>query len=170
MLPYDDMNLVLGLCNPGEQYTRTLHNIGKMAVDILCAHLPKLRNKTIDYYQYNDWTFAYSNSEHINNSGLVVSRNVQKLVIIYDEVMLPQNVMKLQYGGSAKGHNGLRSIIAHARAEFGKVRIGVGHPGKGSDLSKYLLTPCTKDMLELILTPIYALTLEQFIQEINSIY
>ena len=80
----------------------------------------------------------------------------KQLIVAHDEVMLQTGAVKCTFGGSAKGHNGLRSIIDLIGTDFYRIKIGVNHPGKGADLGKYLLSPvksalwnlCIKNFLE----------------------
>src|SRR3972149_4614484 len=84
----------------------------------------------------------------MNHSGLAVSRLVKKfkiglddLLVIYDALDLPLGKIRIREGGSAGGHNGIKSIINELGSQdFPRLRVGIGRPGaKESDVIPYLL-------------------------------
>lgn len=164
--------IVLGLCNPGKEYDTTWHNIGSACLDALLEQNNLSMNKNGKYAFYettiNDCNIvlAYSRSVYMNDSGIILLNLKQRynfdsenLIVLHDEVMLPLGQIKCSFGGSAKGHNGLRNIIEKIGSNFYRIKIGVGHPGKGSDLGKYL-TQKTKPVL-------FQTCINKFIEEIS---
>lgn len=168
--------VVLGLCNPGKEYAQTWHSIGAACIEAFLAK-DDIKMKTTGYYafaEHNDIVFAYSRSVYMNDTGKLYLMLQQKyhiepkqLIVAHDEVMLQHGVIKCTFGGSAKGHNGLRSIIGLTGTDFYRIKIGVGHPGKGTagmgvgmstgmrtaggntDLGKYLLSPVKSNLWNL---------------------
>lgn len=111
--------ILVGLGNPDKEYEGTRHNIGK---DILMSLKDKLPKKAkvaeLDVY--------------MNNSGgpikkLITSKTAaQKLVVLHDELDLPLGRVKISFGSSAGGHNGVRSIEnALKTKDYVRVRIGI---------------------------------------------
>ncbi len=111
--------IIAGLGNPDEHYKGTRHNIGRDFLQALEGKLPKkAKIVTPDVY--------------MNNSGgplrkLVASKAAaQKLVVLHDELDLPLGRVKVSYGASAGGHNGVKSVQAALKTkDFIRVRIGV---------------------------------------------
>ncbi len=111
--------IIAGLGNPDEHYKGTRHNIGRDFLNALAKDLPKkAKVVTPDVY--------------MNNSGgplrkLVTSKKAaEKLVVLHDELDLPLGRIKISYGSSAGGHNGIKSVIAALKTQdFIRVRIGI---------------------------------------------
>jgi PTH1 family peptidyl-tRNA hydrolase len=114
------MKLVVGLGNPGEEYKNTRHNTGRILV---CMIEKKLEDQKIKFITPD--TF-------MNNSGKAVAplikskKDLENLVVIYDDVDLPLGKIKISFNRSSGGHNGLGSIIKHLKTEeFLRIRIGI---------------------------------------------
>jgi PTH1 family peptidyl-tRNA hydrolase len=134
--------LVVGLGNPGDEYTRTRHNVGAETVEILTTrHGAKLRKgrerARVDQVQIAGSRVALAIPlTYMNDSGLAVAAlarrygvEPQQIVIVHDELDLPVAALQVKSGGGLAGHNGLRSIKSHLHADdFQRVRIGVGKP------------------------------------------
>jgi PTH1 family peptidyl-tRNA hydrolase len=134
--------LVVGLGNPGDDYTRTRHNVGAEVVEILAkrhgAMLKKGKERArVDQVRIGPSLVALAIPlTYMNDSGLAVAALVRRygvepeqLVVVQDELDLPVGTLKVKSGGGLAGHNGLRSIKAHLHSDaFLRVRIGVGKP------------------------------------------
>jgi PTH1 family peptidyl-tRNA hydrolase len=114
------MKLVVGLGNPGKEYENTRHNTGRILVGFLEK---KLEGQKIKFLTPD--TF-------MNNSGKAVApfikakKDLQDLVVIYDDIDLPLGKMKISFNRSSGGHNGLGSIIKSLKSEeFLRIRIGI---------------------------------------------
>lgn len=114
------MKLVVGLGNPGSEYENTRHNTGRILVQILEK---KLEGNKIKFITPD--TF-------MNNSGKAVvplvktKKDLENLVVVYDDVDLPLGKMKISFNRSSGGHNGLNSIIKALKSqEFLRIRIGI---------------------------------------------
>jgi len=94
---------------------------------------------------------------YMNRSGLAVKEWLARgewapedILVIHDEVDLPQGVLRLKMGGGTAGHNGLKSIVEEiGTSDFGRLRVGVGRPQDPSqDLAYYLLTPLSQEEMD----------------------
>jgi PTH1 family peptidyl-tRNA hydrolase len=139
--------LVVGLGNPGKDYTRTRHNVGEECVRLLSERHDAPLKAGRDNALVGEARFgAGVDAERVvlafpitymNESGQAVSALVRrykieepgKIIVVHDELDLEPGVLKLKAGGGLAGHNGLRSITQHLKTQdFLRVRIGVGKP------------------------------------------
>lgn len=135
--------LVVGLGNPGDDYLGTRHNIGVEVVDTLAdrygGSLRSSREAALaDEVRIGDKRVALAFPQtFMNRSGesvrLLLRRygieDLERLVVVHDELDLEPGRLKVKVGGGLAGHNGLRSIRDHAKsAEFIRIRVGVGKP------------------------------------------
>ncbi|HEK9107773.1 aminoacyl-tRNA hydrolase [Streptococcus equi subsp. zooepidemicus] len=148
------VKMIVGLGNPGSKYQQTKHNVGFMAVDRLV--------KDLDISFTEDKAFkalvgsAFINQEKVyfvkpttfmNNSGLAVRAlltyyniSTKDLMVIYDDLDMAVGKIRLRQKGSAGGHNGIKSIIAHiGTQEFDRVKIGIGRPSHGMSVINHVL-------------------------------
>jgi PTH1 family peptidyl-tRNA hydrolase len=136
------MLLLVGLGNPGPKYAFNRHNIGFMAVDAIIhrhsfsAERQRFQSLTADGTLGGEKVIAMKPMTYMNESGRAVGEAVrffklepQDVVVIHDELDLPQGKLRIKTGGSAGGHNGIKSIISHIGENFRRVRLGIGHPG-----------------------------------------
>ncbi len=137
------MFLIVGLGNPGKQYIHTRHNIGFVAVNFLAEEFNcpkfKLQNKfkaEISLGKYDNQQIILAKPQtYMNNSGQAVQLlknyfkiQLEKLIIIHDEIDLPLERIKIKNKGSSAGHNGIKSIIEYlASDKFWRIRIGVSN-------------------------------------------
>ncbi len=144
---------LIGLGNPDQRYARTRHNIGFQIIDALAtAHggqWQRKRTEEVARIQIHDMNIILIKPQtYMNNSGDVVpflkKEGVQPLdaLVIHDELELPFGKIAFKVGGSAKGHNGLKSIIqAWGTADFARLRIGIGRPVHKEAVAQYVLEP-----------------------------
>jgi peptidyl-tRNA hydrolase, PTH1 family len=148
------MKLVVGLGNPGEEYENTRHNAGRILVEILEK---KLEGQKIKFLTPD--TF-------MNNSGKAVApliktkKDLENLIVIYDDVDLPLGKIKISFNRSSGGHNGIKSIIKTLKSEeFLRIRIGtapttpsgkIKKPKGEEAMLKFLLGEFKKPELETI--------------------
>jgi PTH1 family peptidyl-tRNA hydrolase len=135
--------LVIGLGNPGEEYTRSRHNVGAEVVAELAhrhgGHLKKGRARALTTeitYAGKRLALAFPTT-YVNLSGEAASALVrrygitepERIVVVQDELDLPPGIVRIKVGGGLAGHNGLRSITQHLKTQdYLRVRIGVGKP------------------------------------------
>lgn len=145
------MYLVVGLGNPGGQYDNTRHNIGFEAIDSIAAkykiNVSRIKFKGV----YGEGTIGGEKAillkpqTYMNNSGESVGEiarfykiSSDKIIVIYDDMSLDVGRIRIRVKGSAGGHNGIKSIIAHLSSEeFPRIKVGVGQP-KGDWVSHVL--------------------------------
>ena len=159
--------LVVGLANPGRDYEGTRHNVGAAAVHLLAerhgARLKGLRGVPagVDEVNVGGRRLALAvPSTYMNESGQAVrplvrrfglEEELEKLVVVHDELDLPPGTIKVKVGGGLAGNNGLRSIRDHLHStDFLRVRIGVGKPpSKERGADHVLSRPGKRESLEL---------------------
>jgi len=114
------MKLVVGLGNPGKEYENTRHNTGRIMVGMVEKKLDEMKIKFI------------TPDNFMNNSGKAVApliktkKDLENLVVIYDDIDLPLGKMKISFNRSSGGHKGLNSIIKALKSEeFLRIRIGI---------------------------------------------
>lgn len=148
------MYIIAGLGNPGQPYEGTRHNAGFDVIDVLA----EAYNISVDYRKNRaligkgiiegqkvilakPQTYMNLSGESIR--GLVDYYKVDEeseLIVIYDDVSLDPGQIRIRKKGSAGGHNGIKSIIAHLGTEvFPRVKVGVGQKPRQYDLADYVL-------------------------------
>jgi PTH1 family peptidyl-tRNA hydrolase len=159
------MKLIVGLGNPGTVYQKTRHNIGSEAVKFFAKQHKAVLKKGL-------FSPALSNRLKIagkevilavplvfmNLSGVAVAALVKKhrvssgdLLVVLDDLDLELGRIKIKSDGSAGGHNGIKSIISSLRREdFCRLRLGIGRPKQGSDISGYVLSDFLKKDIKTI--------------------
>jgi PTH1 family peptidyl-tRNA hydrolase len=154
------IQLIVGLGNPGNEYSKTRHNAGFWWVDLLCAQSNSRLNQESKFFgQAGKLNFSSATSKpsqdvwllkpdtFMNASGRAVSALAkfykippQAILVIHDELDLPVGVSKLKKGGGHGGHNGLRDIIAAlGTPDFWRLRMGIDHPGKSEEVVNFVL-------------------------------
>ncbi len=145
--------LVIGLGNPGKEYDNTRHNIGFMVADAFAqAHKMSAwksggRALAADGRVGDARVFVLKPQTFMNLSGEAAALflrqkplALEQIMVVTDDIALPLGRLRLRAGGSAGGHNGLKSLIAHLHsAEFPRLRFGVGAPSSGAAQIDYVL-------------------------------
>lgn len=146
--------LVVGLGNPGAKYENTRHNMGFRTVELLAEKERVKLNKVKFKSAYTILTFGGARclvmkpQTYMNLSGEAVREAAQfykipadHVLVIYDDVSLPVGKLRVRPGGSAGGHNGIKSIIAHLGTQaFPRIKIGVGDPGQPGDAERDMVS------------------------------
>jgi len=145
--------LIVGLGNPGDQYESTRHNIGFRVVDqfaqqnqIKINHRG-YRGLSGDAVVHGCRVFVLKPQTFMNLSGESVSAflkmkevDVSDIMVVSDDIALPFGSIRIRPTGSAGGHNGLKSLIAHLHSQdFPRMRIGVGSPADPAVQIDYVL-------------------------------
>ena len=183
--------LVVGLGNPGADYAHTRHNAGADTVHLLAErHGERLKKSKERAFtaevRHGDKRMALAFPQtYMNDSGLAVAAlvrrfgidDLERLVIVHDELDLEPGRLKLKVGGGLAGHNGLKSIVSHLKSDaFVRVRIGVGKPPRKEVGADHVLSRPGKkareelavvieeaaDAVEMILTDGAAAAMNQF--------
>lgn len=153
--------LIVGLGNPGNEYTETRHNAGFMAIDVLATRHGAQYWKTqagaltaetkIDgapVVLVKPQTFMNMSGSAVANLLEIYSLDVTDLVIVHDELDLEPGIVRCKLGGGHAGHNGLRSIHQKLGTdEYARVRIGIGRPPGRMAAADYVLQVVRKDAL-----------------------
>ena len=146
------MKLFVGLGNPGVAYAGNRHNIGFMAVDRIAAD-----------HSFGPWKKAFKGlvadgrlgdarvlllkpDTFMNLSGQAVQAAMAfhkilpaDVMVFHDELDLAPGKLRVKHAGGHAGHNGLRSIHGHIGEAYGRVRLGIGHPGHKDAVAGYVL-------------------------------
>lgn len=141
---------IIGLGNPGKKYERNRHNIGFMVVDALCERYGGSWKEqgcmqTASILIDNKKVILVKPQTFMNSSGQVISLlrkqgiNTENILVVHDELELAFGIVKTKIGGSAKGHNGLKSIIQACGFEFARLRCGIGRPAQKEQVPDYVL-------------------------------
>ncbi len=152
--------LVVGLGNPGPQYAATRHNVGFLTVDVLADRVrAKLARHKRGHALAAEGKLGVPGSlthlvlvepqSFMNESGGPVKAlmafygvDVDRLVVVHDELDIPFTTIRAKLGGGDNGHNGLRSIRrALGTGDFFRIRIGIGRPPGRQDAADYVLRP-----------------------------
>ena len=150
------MKLIAGLGNPGPTYRGTRHNVGFDVVDTLArrasiAFESAPAEALIARWRSND-TLLVKPLTFMNHSGQAIGDvlryfkvDVADLLVVVDEVQLPLGKLRARARGSAGGHNGLKSVIAHLGEAFARLRLGVGRGDDRRDLADHVLARFERD-------------------------
>jgi len=150
-----EIKLLVGLANPGPEYTKTRHNAGAWVVEELArVHNITLKSDT-KFFGYTGRIMINGEdlrllipTTFMNLSGKAVAAmakfyqiNPEEIMIAHDELDLPPGVGKFKKGGGHGGHNGLKDSINKLgnSKDFYRLRIGIGHPGHKDKVSGYVL-------------------------------
>lgn len=156
------MKLIVGLGNPGSQFDRTRHNIGFEVIDELAKRYQTSLNQTKFKGLYTvinnlgDKFILLKPLTYMNLSGESIRPimdyydiSVDDLVVIFDDLDLPVGKIRLRQKGSAGGHNGIKSTIAHLGTQnFNRIRIGIDRPDQGISVPDYVLGKFNKEEWE----------------------
>jgi len=151
--------LIVGLGNPGEEYARTRHNAGVMAVERLAS---RLKVKLAKDRSLGSWVARQGGvvlaktGSFMNLSGPPVVRLVKKFgivspLVVTDDLDLPLGTIRFRAQGTAGGHHGLESIIeALGTDKFPRLKIGIGRPQNRQGIVDWVLSPFAHDEQELL--------------------
>lgn len=151
------IKLIIGLGNPGSKYTYNRHNIGFRVVEALVnkfgGSFRKQDNCEIAEctIRSNQDVFVAKPQTFMNSSGEILSKFLKKgikaenILVVHDELEKPFAHLSLKCGGSAKGHNGLKSIISVVGDGFWRLRFGIARPLNKEDVPNYVLQNFSQD-------------------------
>ena len=157
--------LIVGLGNPGAKYENTRHNAGFLCVTYLEDKLgftaKKLKFHALigDTKIGNCKVLVMKPQTMMNNSGVAVGECAtfykippENIIVIYDDISLEPGKLRIRRKGSAGGHNGIKSIIAHLGSEnFPRIKLGVGaKPHPDYDLADWVLSNFPKKDIPLV--------------------
>ena len=146
------MLLLVGLGNPGSNYTNTRHNIGFKIIDAINAHFklskqkPKFKGLLTTGNIDEKKIYAIKPLTFMNNSGTAIKElidyfkiDARDVIVFHDDMDIDFGKIKAKFGGSSAGHNGIESIDKFIGKEYSRVRIGIGKPENSMSVSDFVL-------------------------------
>ncbi|MEY4314101.1 MAG: hypothetical protein RIS93_681 [Actinomycetota bacterium] len=149
--------LVIGLGNPGAEYEKTRHNIGQFVLESLAAgnkfSAHKSRMEISEVKCGSDILVLAKSRGYMNETGGPVKAladfykiEIDKIIVIHDELDLPFNNLRIKQGGGDNGHNGLKSLTSSlSSAEYYRIRMGIGRPIGDQDPADFVLKPFSRE-------------------------
>jgi len=170
------IKLVIGLGNPGSAYVGTRHNAGFLFVDRFMLEVSN-RNSAVIKTELSErceifrlkFDAADGFGEEIllvkpmvgmNNSGIILKKFVRdglepaEILVVHDDIEKRFATVGLKFGGSARGHNGVRSIISVIGKDFWRMRIGIGRPEEKIAVADYVLSRFSHEESEKIIVAV----------------
>ncbi len=168
--------VIIGLGNPDEEYARTRHNAGRMAVQKFAEKKgfsewkeePKAKSFIARGLIGKGIAVAVLPNTYMNKSGSAAAhyiksvKSAEKLIVIYDDLDLPLGMIKISFDRGSGGHKGIESIAAAVKTKrFVRIRIGISREGKNgaakkpqgdADVEKYILGEFKADEMEQLKT------------------
>ena len=184
--------LIVGLGNPEPKYDKTRHNIGFDAVDALARRRQISWSENRRFQGWFGEGTGFKGSKlrllkpltYMNRSGQAIRAVMDwykfppdSVLIIYDDMDLPVGRLRLRLSGSAGGHNGMKSAIAHLGTQnFPRLRIGIGKSSQDKGTISHVLgkfsaqeTELISQVLELVVETV-ELALQEGVEKAMSLY
>jgi PTH1 family peptidyl-tRNA hydrolase len=152
------VKVIVGLGNPGAPYRGTRHNVGFAVADEIArraavafdtspadALIARWRRSDEAVLLAKPLTFMNNSGQAIGDLTRYFKVDVGDVLVIVDEIQLPLGKLRARARGSAGGHNGLKSVIAHLGDQFARLRLGVGRGDQRRDLADHVLARFDKD-------------------------
>ncbi|AML50327.1 aminoacyl-tRNA hydrolase [Falsihalocynthiibacter arcticus] len=146
------MKLFVGLGNPGAKYAQNRHNIGFMALNAIASDhgfapwKSKFQGSVSEGKLGSEKIILLKPETFMNLSGQSVGEAMRfykltpdDVIVFHDELDLVPGKIRVKQGGGHAGHNGLRSMHQHIGDTYGRVRMGIGHPGHKDRVAGYVL-------------------------------
>ncbi len=149
----NDRWLVIGLGNPGDQYSSTRHNIGQMVLHNLANGAKfsphKSKMEIADIRVAGRPVVLAKSRGYMNETGAPTRALADfykvapdHIIAIHDELDIAFDTIRLKIGGGDNGHNGLKSLTSHlTTADYYRLRMGIGRPQGLQDPADYVLKP-----------------------------
>lgn len=150
--------LVVGLGNPGPEYTGTRHNAGFWFCEQLAdklgvrfSHESRFHGFVANAREAGIWLLMPQT--YMNRSGQAVGALARfyriapaEILVVHDELDVPPGQLRLKFGGGLGGHNGLKDTSAHLGTnDYWRLRVGIGHPGDRNEVANYVLKPARRE-------------------------
>ena len=156
------MYIIAGLGNPGREYEGTRHNIGFTVIDELAdtyhIGMDMKKHKAIcgkgaiggqKVILVKPQTYMNNSGESLREVVDFYKADMDEVLVIFDDISLEPGKLRIRAKGSAGGHNGIKSIIAHLGSDqFKRIKFGVGDKPKGYDLADWVLSRIPKEEYE----------------------
>ncbi|HHJ18798.1 MAG TPA: aminoacyl-tRNA hydrolase [Gammaproteobacteria bacterium] len=154
-----NIDLIVGLGNPGPQYEQTRHNAGFWFVEEIArlkgaqfrpeskfsGDVCKVTLEGRDIWLLKPDTFMNRSGQAVQKLASFYKIPTENILVAHDELDLEPGIARLKSAGGHGGHNGLRDIIAQMGKAFHRLRIAIGHPGHRDQVSDYVLHRASKD-------------------------
>ncbi len=154
------VDIIVGLGNPGTEYANTRHNAGFWFVDEVARRFgghfkpEKKFNGDVakasihgrDVWLLKPNTFMNLSGQALQPLMQFYKINLANVLVVHDELDLPVGTIRLKQGGGHGGHNGLRDIVSRCGGNgFQRLRIGIGHPGDKTRVTGHVLKKASSD-------------------------
>lgn len=155
--------IIVGLGNPGEEYTNTRHNTGRIAVDALAKRIDeqdsfkedkKLKAEVVKTKIGKNTVILIKPNTFMNKSGDAVrsqiknKKQAETLVVVHDDLDLPFGKIKISFNKSAGGHRGVQSIMKAVKTEaFIRMRIGISPTTPSGKMKKPIGEKAVEDLI-----------------------
>ncbi len=153
--------LIVGLGNPGAQYTETRHNAGFWFCDRLASQLGVRFTHEARFHGFvanardagDNGVWLLMPQTFMNRSGQAIGALARfyriqpaEVLVVHDELDIPPGQLRLKFGGGLGGHNGLKDTSAHLGTnDYWRLRIGIGHPGDRNEVINYVLKSARRE-------------------------
>jgi len=151
----NNIELIVGLANPGQQYEQTRHNAGAWYLNALARSQGVTLSEERKFFGHTG-QFAHGGrtirllipTTYMNRSGQATAALAnfyriapEQILVAHDELDLPPGIARLKVGGGHGGHNGLRDMISQHgnQKNFSRLRVGIGHPGSAALVTPHVL-------------------------------
>lgn len=148
------MKIIVGLGNPGQEYSATRHNVGFMAVEELAIRLnistwrSQSEALVTEYRGNAEPVILVKPQTYMNLSGTAVGAlarwykvRTEDIIVFYDDMDLPTGKLRLRMKGGSGGHRGIESLLVHLGEDtFSRIRIGIGRPPSGWKVPDFVLS------------------------------
>lgn len=148
------IKLIVGLGNPGSQYRDTRHNAGFWWVDQLAAEtgarfnrdakfgaeVARVNKSGCDVWLLKPLSYMNESGQSVGAAARFYRLEAEEILVVHDELDLPNGAARMKKGGGHGGHNGLKDLIAHlGSSDFWRLRLGIDHPGDRDQVVDYVL-------------------------------
>jgi PTH1 family peptidyl-tRNA hydrolase len=146
------MLLLVGLGNPGPKDVNNRHNIGFKIIDAVNSYFklskqkPKFKGLLTTGIISENKVYAIKPLTFMNNSGTAIKElidyfkiDAKDVFVFHDDMDIDFGKIKVKFGGSSAGHNGIESIDKNIGKNYSRIRIGIGRPTKNADSSDHVL-------------------------------
>jgi PTH1 family peptidyl-tRNA hydrolase len=149
----NNIQMIVGLGNPGNEYEKTRHNVGFWFIDQLLdkynltlkteakffGEVAKFNSPSGNVWLLKPTTFMNRSGQAISKLAQFYKIKPEQILVVHDELDLSPGNVKLKQGGGHGGHNGLRDSIAQLGKNFYRLRLGIGHPGSKEQVVGFVL-------------------------------
>ena len=160
------ISLIVGLGNPGPQYSATRHNAGFWFIEKLCeiyncrltaeskfkGHIGKTTIAGKECYLFQSATYMNHSGQALKLVSHFYKIKPKQILVVHDELDLPPGSARLKFDGGHGGHNGLRDINDHLGTRgYYRLRLGIGHPNDRDMVTDYVLhKPSVADKMQIM--------------------